>query len=136
MKLGAQRGILLIGNPFTMLAGLPALVWCLWAGLWRRRGDALAFAALYLAALGLWLVTNKPIQFYYHYLLPGSFLMACLALALDDIWARGGKWRWGSGLALALATGMFAWFYPIISAAKLHGGRNSFVEWMWLDSWR
>lgn len=133
---GAQRGILLIGNPFTMLAGLPALVWCLWAGLWRRRGDALAFAALYLAALGLWLVTNKPIQFYYHYLLPGSFLMACLALALDDIWARGGKWRWGPGLALALAAGMFAWFYPIISAAKLHGGRNSFVEWMWLDSWR
>ena len=103
---GAQRGILLIGNPFTMLAGLPALVWCIWAGLWRRRNDALGFAALYFAALGLWLVSAKPIQFYYHYLLPGSFLMACLALALDEFWAKGGKWRWLPGLALALAAEM------------------------------
>ena len=133
---GAQRGILLIGNPFTMLAGLPALVWCLWAGLRGKRNDALAFAGLYLAALGLWLVTDKPIQFYYHYLLPGSFLMACLALALDEVWCKGGKWRWPPLLALALASGMFAWFYPILSAAELDGGRNSFVEWMWLKSWR
>ena len=30
---GAQRGVLMLGNPFTMLAGLPALLLCLWAGL-------------------------------------------------------------------------------------------------------
>ncbi|HEY1877148.1 MAG TPA: phospholipid carrier-dependent glycosyltransferase, partial [Rhizomicrobium sp.] len=76
---GAQRGVLLIGNPFTMLAGLPALVWCFWAGIWRKRSDALAFALLYLVSLGMWAVSNKPIQFYYHYLLPGTFLMGCLA---------------------------------------------------------
>ncbi len=133
---GAQRGVLLIGNPFTMLAGLPALVWCLWAGIWRRRNDALVFALLYLAAMALWLVSNKPIQFYYHYLLPGTFLMACLALALDDLWQRGGKWRWPAAGALALAAGMFVYFYPIISAAKLHDGRESYVQWMWLKSWR
>jgi dolichyl-phosphate-mannose-protein mannosyltransferase len=133
---GAQRGVLMIGNPFTMLAGLPALLWCLWAGLWRRRQDALGFAALYLAALGLWVVTAKPIQFYYHYLLPGSFLMACLALALDGVWQRGGHWRWAAILPLALAVGMFMWFYPIISAAPLAGGKQAFAYWMWLDSWR
>ena len=133
---GAQRGVLLIGNPFSMLAGLPALLWCLWAGLWRRRGDALAFAALYGAALGLWLVTAKPIQFYYHYLLPGTFLMACLALALDAVWTRGGKWRWAPLLSLGAALGMFVYFYPIISAAPLHEGRQSYAKWMWLDSWR
>ncbi len=133
---GAQRGILLIGNPFTMLAGLPALLWCLWAGLWGKRNDALAFGLLYLAALFLWVVTDKPIQFYYHYLLPGSFLMACLALALDALWSKGGRWRWPPLLALALAAGMFVWFYPIISAAELHDGRNSFLTWMWLASWR
>ncbi len=133
---GAQRGVLLVGNPFTMLAGLPALLWCLWAGLWRRRNDALAFALLYLAALGLWMVNSKPIQFYYHYLLPGSFLMACLALALDALWSRGGKWRWGPAASLALSSGMFAWFYPVLSAAVLHEGRNAFVKWMWLNSWR
>jgi dolichyl-phosphate-mannose-protein mannosyltransferase len=133
---GAQRGVLLIGNPFTMLAGLPALLWCLWAGLWRGRNDALGFAALYLTALGLWVISAKPIQFYYHYLLPGSFLMACLALALDGWWERGRHWRWAALAPLGLAIGMFVWFYPIISAAPLAEGKQAFAYWMWLDSWR
>ena len=130
----AQRGIVLIGNPFTMLAGLPAVLWCLWAGLWRRRDDALACAALYLVTLGMWAVSGKPIQFYYHYLLPGTFLMACLALALDELWARGRRWLPLGVLAVSAA--MFLYFYPIISAAKLHHGKQSFAQWMWLDSWR
>jgi dolichyl-phosphate-mannose--protein O-mannosyl transferase len=133
---GAQRGVLLIGNPFTMLAGLPALVWCLWAGIRHRRADALAFALLYCASLGMWLVSGKPIQFYYHYLLPGTFLMGCLALALDALWRRGGRRAWLAAIALATAGAMFVWFYPIISAAKLHHGRPSYVHWMWLHSWR
>ena len=131
---GAQRGIVLIGNPFTMLAGLPALLWALWAGLRQRRYDALACAVLYVATLGMWAISGKPIQFYYHYLLPGTFLMACLALALDDMWARGRRWL-PLGV-LAIAAGMFLYFYPIISAAKLHHGKQSFAEWMWLKSWR
>src|SRR5690606_5891247 len=110
---GAQRGIVLIGNPFSMIAGLPALLWCLWSGLLRRRTDCLALAALYLASLGLWVISDKPVQFYYHYLLPGTFLMGCLALALDAIWQTRGRWRWLSPAALAAAAGMFAWFYPI-----------------------
>ena len=133
---GAQRGVVLIGNPFSMLAGLGAFAWSLWAGLWRRRNDALAFAALYIAVLGLWVVTKKPIQFYYHYLLPGSFLMACLALALDGLWARGGHWRWAALAPLAVAAGMFVYFYPIISSGALDNGKQSFVQWMWLNSWR
>nr|ALG05316.1 dolichyl-phosphate-mannose--protein O-mannosyl transferase [uncultured bacterium 5H7] len=133
---GVQRGIVLVGNPFSMLAGLPAILWCLWAGLWRRRHDALACALLYLSTLGMWIVSGKPIQFYYHYLLPSTFLLACLALALDAIWQRGGRWRWLPLGALAASLGMFVYFYPIISAAELHGGRNAYVQWMWLRSWR
>jgi dolichyl-phosphate-mannose-protein mannosyltransferase len=133
---GAQRGILLIGNPFSMLAGLPAVLWCLWAGLWRKRTDALACALLYFATLGMWAVSGKPIQFYYHYLLPSVFLMACLALALDAIRLCGGRWRWVPRGALAVSAGMFVYFYPIISAGALHGGKNSYVQWMWLRSWR
>jgi dolichyl-phosphate-mannose-protein mannosyltransferase len=133
---GAQRGILLLGNPFSMLAGLPAVLWCLWAGVWRKRNDALACALLYIATLGLWVVSGKPIQFYYHYLLPATFLMACLALALDAVRLRGGPWRWLPLGALAISGGMFVYFYPIISAAELHGGKQSYVQWMWLRSWR
>lgn len=133
---GAQRGIVLIGNPFSMLAGLPAVLWCLWAGIRQQRGDALACALLYLATLGMWIVSTKPIQFYYHYLLPSVFLLACLALALDALWQRGGRWRWLPAGGLAVAAGMFVYFYPIISAARLHGGKQSYVQWMWLKSWR
>lgn len=133
---GAQRGIVLIGNPFTMLAGLPALGWCLWAGIGRRHTAALIFALLYLASLGLWIVTEKPVQFYYHYLLPGTFLMGCLALMLDALWHRPGRWRWSAPAALALSSAMFAHFHPIISGAALSGGRQAYAEWMWLRSWR
>lgn len=133
---GAQRGVLLIGNPFTMLAGLPALAWALWAGVMRGRRDALALVLLYALSLGMWLVSTKPIQFYYHYLLPGTFMMGCLALALDELWRKGGRWQWIPAASLAAAGAMFVWFYPIISAAKLHNGRPSYIHWMWLDSWR
>jgi dolichyl-phosphate-mannose--protein O-mannosyl transferase len=133
---GAQRGIVLIGNPFTMLAGLPAVLWCLWQGVRRGRGDALALVILYTGSLGMWAVSGKPVQFYYHYLLPASFLLACLALALDALWQRSGCRRWLAAAILTVSVGMFIYFYPIISAAKLCCGRPSYAEWMWLKSWR
>ncbi|MFM2302111.1 MAG: hypothetical protein RLZZ84_1847 [Pseudomonadota bacterium] len=133
---GVQRGIVLIGNPLTMLAGLPALGWGLWAGLRRGRHDALALVALYAASLGMWAVSGKPIQFYYHYLLPAAFMLGVLALALEEIWHRTDRWRWLAPGVLLGSFAMFAWFYPIISAAPLHGGRASFEHWMWLGSWR
>ena len=130
---GAQRGVLLIGNPLTMLLGLPALAWCAWAGATRRRWDALAVAVLYVASLGLWIVADKPVQFYYHYLLPSVFLIAALALALDEMWHRGRHWLPLAVLAGAVA--MFTFFWPILTAAPLDGP-DAFVRWTWLDSWR
>ncbi len=130
---GAQRGILLIGNPLTMLLGLPAMLWCGWVGLFRKRWDALAVFVFYAASLGFWIIATKPIQFYYHYFLPSCFLMAGLALALDELWRHGKRW-----LPLAVVIGslaMFAWFYPIISAAPL-AGPDSYNQWMWLKGWR
>jgi dolichyl-phosphate-mannose--protein O-mannosyl transferase len=130
---GAQRGTLMLGNPLTMLAGLPAVAWALWAGL-RGRRDALAVALIYLAALAMWVVADKPVQFYYHYTLPSLALLAALALAIDAWWRRG--WRTAALLFLAASFGLFAWFYPILSAAALSGGRSAFEKWMWLNSWR
>ncbi|HMP57573.1 MAG TPA: phospholipid carrier-dependent glycosyltransferase, partial [Novosphingobium sp.] len=67
---GAQRGVLLVGNPFTMLAGLPAVLWCLWAGLRQANRAALAFSLAYPLLIAFWALTSKPVQFYYHSLLP------------------------------------------------------------------
>lgn len=133
---GAQRGVLLLGNPFSMLAGLPAAAWCCWVGLRRRQTDAAVFAALYLIAIAFWVVAAKPVQFYYHYLLPATFLMACLALALDGLSREGRGERWLAWAGVALPCLFFVWFYPIISAIPLHEGPVAFERWMWLDSWR
>ncbi|MCB2089745.1 MAG: phospholipid carrier-dependent glycosyltransferase, partial [Sphingomonadaceae bacterium] len=123
----------LLGNPLTMLLGLPALLWCLWAGIVQRRRDTLAVFVLYAASLGFWIIAAKPVQFYYHYLLPSCFLLIALALALDALWQRG-KRRLPIA-ALVASCALFGWFYPILSAAPLEGP-GSFAHWMWLDSWR
>lgn len=130
---GVQRGVMLIGNPLTMWLGLPALAWCAWAGVMRRRWDALAVAVCYFASLGMWIVAAKPVQFYYHYLLPSMFLIAALALALDELWRHG--WRRLSLLVLAGSVGMFAYFWPILTAAPLDGA-DAFLYWTWIPSWR
>jgi dolichyl-phosphate-mannose--protein O-mannosyl transferase len=130
---GAQRGVLLIGNPVSMILGLPALLWCAWAALRHKRADAGAVAVIYALSLGFWIVAAKPIQFYYHYFVPSMALLAALALALDEL--RRGKLAWLAWTALVATLGVFAWFYPILSSAPLSGER-AFENWMWLDSWR
>ena len=136
---GAQRGVLLVGNPLTMWLGLPAVLACAVWG-WLRRGSPLgpamlAAAVLYTASLALWIVAPKPVQFYYHYLMPGMFLTIALALVLGALWQRGGHWRWPAVVVVAGSIGLFAWFYPILSSARLPG-TGSFQTYTWLHSWR
>ncbi len=130
---GAQRGVLLIGNPLSSLAALPALVWCAWAAWKHRRRDCFAVLVLYGAALALWIVAPKPVQFYYHYLLPHCFGMAALALATERLWQRGDRIV-PVGLVIA-SLGLLAWFYPILTAAPL-AGELAFLDWAWLEGWR
>ena len=130
---GAQRGIMLIGNPLTMAAGLVAVVWCLWAGAMKQRWDALAAAVLYLVSLALWVVAPKPVQFYFHYLLPGCFLSYALALGVEQLWQRGERLvPWALCLG---AAGCFVYWYPVLTAAALEGPQ-SFLNWAWFVSWR
>ena len=130
---GAQRGIVLIGNPLTMLAGIFALAWCAITGLAGRDWAKIGAVAAYAASLGMWLALPKPVQFYYHYFVPHFFLLAALALASADL-ART-RWKWVSTLTLAGSAAMFAIFYKILSAAPLEGPM-SFAKWMWLAGWR
>jgi dolichyl-phosphate-mannose-protein mannosyltransferase len=129
---GDQRGILMIGNPFTMLAGLPALGWCAWRG-WKGEALPALIVVLYGLSLIFWAINGKPVQFYYHYELAGSFLMAALALTLGSWWDRG--LAWPGRTALAITAVVFIGFYPIISAAALPD-RKAYVDYMWLKSWR
>ena len=129
---GAQRGVLMIGNPAVLWGGLVAVAACLWA--WIRDGAAkqLAVALLWIGAFGMWALIPKSLGFFYYYYLPSIFL----ALPLAGAWEHYGKGRlrnWDEGY-VALTAGLFAYFYPIISSLPLSGAQ-SFQHWMWFKTW-
>ena len=130
---GAQRGVLLIGNPLSMLLGLPSLLWCAWQGAAKRSPTHGAVAVLYAVSLGFWAFAAKPIQFYYHYFLPSTFLLVALALSLADL--RRGGWRTSADIVLLASVLLFAFFYPVLAAEPLEGPM-SFQTWTWLPSWK
>ena len=129
---GAWRGVMLIGNPFTMLAGLPALAWCAWQGLVQRKAVHGAAALLYVVTLGFWMFAAKPTQFAFHYFLPSMALLTALALVLADLRKSGMAWL--SHGVLAASIGVFVYFYPVLSAQAL-GHSHAFMAWTWLTSW-
>lgn len=130
----AQRGVLLIGNPLTSLIGVPALVWCLISGLYRMDWARVGVVVCYGVALGFWVIAPKPVQFFYHYMVPSCFLFAALALALSDL-ARTERFRWISWAVPLASTGLFAVFFPILTASPLEGPM-SFAQWTWIEGWR
>lgn len=130
---GAQRGVLMMGNPLSSLVALPALGWCGFAWWKQGRRDCAALLVLYLASMVLWIVAPKPVQFFYHYALPHCFAMAALALAVEKLWQNGERL---TPAAITLGSlGLFAWFYPILTAAPL-AGEQSFLDYAWLAGWR
>ena len=129
---GAQRGVLLIGNPASMLLGLPAIIWCAYSAYAEKNPAKIGIIFGFAASIGLWLVADKSVQFYYHYLLPSTFLLAALALACEKLWDIGER-----GLvmiALGLTGIMFAYFYPILTAGALSDA-DSFGWYTWIDGW-
>ena len=127
---GAQRGVLLVGNPAIYWGGLVAVAACLY-GWWRDRATALlAAAGLWAGGYLIWAIIPKSIGFFYYYYLPGIFLCVALAAALDHF-GRGKRWdEW----FLILAAGLFILFYPILSAAPL-AGPGAFHFWTWFPGW-
>lgn len=129
---GAQRGILMLGNPAVMWGGLVAVAACLWA--WARTRSAVlgGVASLWLAGWGMWALIPKSLGFFYYYYLPSLWLPLALAAAFDR-YARDRYLYWDEA-AVALAVGLFIYFYPIISAQPLWGP-PAFQHWMWFGSW-
>lgn len=128
---GAQRGVLLIGNPAIMWGGLVAVAACWWAGLRDKAGAPLTAAILWTVSLGVWAVIPKSLGFYYYYYLPGIILSVVLAVAFQHYAAkvkRNDEWY------LVLCVGVFAYFYPILAALALPSER-SFERWIWFPGW-
>jgi dolichyl-phosphate-mannose--protein O-mannosyl transferase len=129
---GAQRGVLMLGNPAVIWGGLAAVIACFYG--WWRDGSwrLLGVAGLWLGAFAIFIIIPKSLGFYYYYYPASIFLSLALAAAFDHFaWLRARKLdEW----FVILAIGLFAYFYPIISAQAL-AGPQSFQHWMWLPSW-
>ncbi len=128
---GAQRGVLMIGNPAVMPGGLVAVAACAW--LWLRRRDPAAgsAAALWIGSLAIWAAIPKSLGFFYYYYLSSIWLAIALAVAFDALRDR---LRYWDEMFLVLAATLFIHFYPILSAAAL-SGPGAFGRWMWLRTW-
>lgn len=127
---GAQRGVLLIGNPAVLWGGLVAVAACLYGG-WRdRSAPLLAAAGLWIGGYAMWAVIPKSLGFFYYYYLPSILLSVALAVALD----RFGRGRHWDAAFLALVVALFALFFPVLSAAPL-SGPGAFRFWTWFPGW-
>ncbi len=129
---GAQRGVLMIGNPAIFWGGLVAVAACLWAGLRHGAVKLLAVTLLWLGSYMIWAVIPKSLGFFYYYYLPSIFLALPLA-GVCERYAKGRLKNHDEGF-VALTAGLFAYFYPIISSLPL-GGPQSFLHWMWFPTW-
>lgn len=129
---GVQRGVLLLGNPAIMWGGLIALAACLWDGAKDRSRPLLLLAGLYIFAMAIWIVIPKKIGFYYYYYFPGLFLPLLLAAAFHHGYRA--RDRWLPAAFILGSFGLFAYFYPILSASPLPNDR-AFEHWMWLSTW-
>ena len=129
---GAQRGVLMLGNPAVLWGGFLAVVGCLWAGARYRDAKLGALAALWLGSYLVWAIIPKSLGFFYYYYLSSIWLPLVIAAAFHRL--RGTRWAGWDEAFLLLAVGLFVWFYPILSAAPLDGPQ-AFRRWMWFATW-
>lgn len=130
---GAQRGVLLIGNPVIMWGGLVAVLACYGAAFRSRAAAPLTVALLWTASVAIYAIIPKSLGFYYYYHLSGIFLCLVLAVAFHhfDAGRNKGREEWFAVAALIA----FIYFYPILAASPLRNAQG-FTHWMWLPNWR
>lgn len=126
---GAQRGILLIGNPVVMYGGLAAVA-ALYHG-WVKTGAArlLAPALLFTLAVAQFAVIPKSLGFYYYFYPASVFLCVAIAVAFD-------RWRarpWDEAFLLA-AFALTLYFLPVLSGQALTDA-GAFRRWTWFPGW-
>jgi dolichyl-phosphate-mannose--protein O-mannosyl transferase len=128
---GAQRGILLLGNPAIMWGGLVAVALSFYG--WVKTGSQrlLAPACLWVASVAIFAVIPKSLGFYYYYYPASVFLCVVLAVAFDHWRERARGW---DEAFLLLAFAVTLYFLPVLTAQALTDA-GAFRRFTWFASW-
>ena len=102
---GAQRGILMLGNPAVMWGGLVAVAGCRWAGGARAIGGAGGRrAAVDRQRWGMWALIPKILGFFYYYYLPQHLRCRRARRRLPPLRASGRE-SWDEGSLVGARSG-------------------------------
>jgi dolichyl-phosphate-mannose--protein O-mannosyl transferase len=126
------RGVLLLGNPLVMWAGMVALVFCAIDVIRRRSREALLILFFYLAFFASWVVIPRKLSLYYYYYPAAMNLIFALAYVLRDR-SSGQRYRWARWMFLVSAAAVFVYFLPVLSGSPI--ANDAFTKWMWFRSW-
>jgi len=132
------RGVLLIGNPLVMWAGVIALLVCVADWFKRKTPQSFWISYFYFGLLLSWLVIPRKLSFYYYYYPAALFLSFSLTQVFFGFdWQRGWRrtaMRFTGWVFLACAFSVFLYFYPLLSGGEILRA-DLIPKWMWFRSW-
>lgn len=129
---GLIQGVLCLGNPFLLLAGLVGLAWS--GRNWLRYNSMLSFINIvfYAGFFLFWLFVERKTSFHYYYFLPTLFLILALGESFSGL--LGSRYRFWAWFGLGVSAAFFVYFFPVISGLPMPLGKNLYF-WTWFDSW-
>ena len=123
-----------LGNPFIWWTGCFFVVLGVIQVI-RKESLALIFALASFFAFWLpWALSPRKITFLYHFLPSLLFMLIISAYYLNALWIKSRIGKLAVIIYLAIAAGIFYYFYPILSGSPIDPG--SLGGYYWLESWR
>jgi dolichyl-phosphate-mannose-protein mannosyltransferase len=129
-------GIIEIGNIFTWIGGLAAVVFLVYQTTMKQAKQMydrnffliLTYLALYLP----WFAIGR-VKFIYHYFIPMLILLIMLAIVLSEKVLNNKDYKWYGYIFLGLATLFFIYFLPLLMGLPI--SEPFYRHHMWLQSW-
>ncbi len=128
----AKATIAAFTSPLLCWGGIIALLCTAWRAVSRRDERAVFITVGFLAQLLPWVAVPR-LTFAYHYFPSEVFLLLALGYVFSEILEKSGR-RWPLLSFTALAGGLFAAFYPVLSGLPVSRSYcDLFLRWM--TSW-
>jgi dolichyl-phosphate-mannose-protein mannosyltransferase len=131
---GEVSSIVAMGNPAVWWPGIAAVGAGVWLAL-RRRDASIAFVLVGLfSQLAPWALAPRKLVFIYHFFPCVPFLILAVVYGAKVLVERHRAFVVVVGAYCAVVLGLFALFYPILSAMPVK--REFVLHWLrWFDSW-